>query len=117
MSQMMNRYHDWAGVAVVAGDVVLDGRGMLWRVEEFAYGPENFALGYGLTYNRSAGERMVELGLTFKIAGPIVEELAARPMNQQEGRERYQELFDALCARSTQNELRERKREFQKHLR
>jgi len=52
-----------------------------------------------------------------RTVGPIVEELAARPMNQQEGRERYQELFDALCARSTQNELRERKREFQKHLR
>ena len=102
----VNNYHDWPGNPLAEGDVVLDGSGLLWRLEEFAYGPENFALAQGLAYNYKAAGRAVDLAHTFKMERPW-------PASQKEGSDRYQGIFDSLLLGPTAEELRARKRRFQ----
>ncbi len=103
----MTNYHDWAGRALSSGDLVLDDRGLPWRIKDFRYGRENVAVCEGVGYNKR--QQAVRVGETLRIE--------VIPADAKDGRVLFQRLFDVLgVGRILRKKVRERRQQFQDEL-
>ena len=97
--------HDAGSRELSRGDLVLDDRGLPWRITSFSYGIENIAVCDGVAYNHRQGQA-VRLSQTLFIERP--------PANARHGREDFQQIFDALnIGDELREEVRKRRERFQ----
>ncbi len=98
-------YHDWGSRELSRGDLVLDDRGLPWRITSFSYGIENIAVCDGVAYNHRQGQA-VRLNQTLLIEKP--------PVNAKAGKIAYQQIFDVLgIGDELREEVRKRRERFQ----
>ena len=97
--------HDAGSRGLSRGDLVLDDRGLPWRITSFSYQIENIALCDGVAYNHRQGQA-VRLGSTLRIENA--------PTDAKAGRVAYQQIFDALgIGDALREEVRQRRERFQ----